>query len=123
MEKYSFPSVSDKLAGIFIDSTNQIWAVSNWGMDMLFRLNKTTDEFEPFSLYVFNKNFNPGGLVAIEDSEKRMWIGTWEDGILEVDKSTGQIRRHLNPELGGGKSKSYPFYDGICSGLSSDRLG
>ena len=103
VEKYSFPPVSDRLSAVFIDSTNQIWALSNWGEYMLFRLNKTTDEFEPFTLYSSNREFNPGGLVVIEDCEKRMWIGTWEEGVLEIDRVTGRVTRHLNPELGGQK--------------------
>ncbi|MBA3665104.1 MAG: SpoIIE family protein phosphatase [Bacteroidetes bacterium] len=40
-------------------------------------------------------------LCITQESENIFWIGTWGEGIIRFDRSTGKSTKHLSKELGG----------------------
>lgn len=97
LEQFDFPLCSNNVADVYVDASNQVWALTNWGTPILSRLNKTTDTFEEFVLQSNGRKLSEGGLVLFEDSDKRFWFGTWTDGLYEIDRITGHVTRHLAP--------------------------
>ena len=97
LDYFSMSDSRDLVAGVYVDKANQVWTVTNWGTVPLYRLNKATDVFEPFPLQYGGTVFNDGGLALIEDSDQRLWMGTWMSGLLEIDRLTGRVTRHLTP--------------------------
>lgn len=96
LEQFGFPDCGDNISTVYVDNSNQVWALTNWGSPILSRLNKTTDTFEEYVLMDNGRKLSDGGLVLLEDSEQRFWLGTWTDGLYEIDRITGHVTRHLS---------------------------
>ena len=95
MKNFSFPDCDGNIASVYVDKSNQVWAVTNWGTPVLSRLNKNKDGFEAFPLHCGGESVTEGGLVLFEDSRQRFWMGTWTSGLYEIDRGTGYVVRHL----------------------------
>ncbi|WP_353960244.1 two-component regulator propeller domain-containing protein, partial [Klebsiella pneumoniae] len=89
LEQFGFPDCGDNISTVYVDNSNQVWALTNWGSPILSRLNTTTDTFEEYVLMDNGRKLSEGGLVLLEDSEQRFWLGTWTDGLYEIDRITG----------------------------------
>jgi len=85
----------DAVAEVLVDHSNQIWTITNWGGPYVQRLNRLHDRFEPVKL---NYNGYYGGLRMLETSDGRIWLGTWEEGLLLMH-SDGRLEQVLNPKL------------------------
>lgn len=101
LRNYPFSHIGGKLSTIYVDRSNQVWALTNWGSPVLSRLNKSSDEFAAFPLNLTEGSLS-GGLVLLEDSAKRFWLGSWTDGLYEIDRMTGNASRCLPSSLEGG---------------------
>lgn len=101
LEQFLFPECNDEIADVYVDRSNQVWALTNWGSPVLYRLNKATDEFEPFLIKEKGGFIEKGGLALLEDSESRFWMGSWDSGLYEIDRITGQAKCHLSPSAAG----------------------
>ena len=99
LKNFSFPDCNGNIASVYVDKSNQVWAVTNWGTPVLSRLNKSKDSFEVFSLHCGGEYLTEGGLVLFEDSGQRFWMGTWSSGLYEIDRGTGYVTRHLTPSI------------------------
>ena len=98
--QYEFPEINNMIASICIDSENQIWAVTNWGPNSLFKLNKVKDAFEPVIFTYDKPQYNSFALAMFEDSYQNLWIGSWESGLQKIDKYTGKVKVYLHPNEG-----------------------
>lgn len=99
LDSFDFSSCDGNVAIVYADNANQIWALTNWGTPVLYRLNKTTYSFNEFPMFLNGKKMDVGGLALFEDSRMRFWLGTWTDGLYEVDRQTGNVVMHLDPVL------------------------
>ena len=81
------------VAEVFIDNDNQIWAITNWGSLPVQRLNRLHDKFEPVSL---DYDGNYGGLRMLQTRDGRIWIGSWEEGLLLMHDD-GRLEQVLAP--------------------------
>ena len=97
-DNFEFPLCSNDIASVYVDRSNQIWAVTNWGEPVLSVLNKTKDMFEEFNMICDGSKIYKGGLVLLEDSRHRFWMASWTDGLYEIDRITGHVVRHLIPD-------------------------
>ena len=97
-DNFEFPLCSNDIASVYVDRSNQIWAVTNWGRAVLSVLNKTKDMFEEFNMICDGSKIYKGGLVLLEDSRHRFWMASWTDGLYEIDRITGHVVRHLIPD-------------------------
>ena len=59
------------------------------------RLNRLHDRFEPVSI---SYEGNSGGLRMLQTRDGRIWIGTWENGLLLMH-GDGRLEQVLNPTL------------------------
>ena len=78
---------------VFIDGNNQIWTITNWGSPAVQRLNRLHDRFEPVSL-TYDGNYS--GLKMLQTRDGRVWIGSWEEGLLLMH-GDGRLEQVLNP--------------------------
>ena len=81
------------VAEVFVDSDNQIWAITNWGNPPIQRLNRLHDRFEPVNL---GYDGNYSGLRMLQTRDGRMWIGSWEEGLLLMH-GDGRLEQVLDP--------------------------
>ena len=100
LKNYPFSDFEGKLSTVYVDKSNQVWALTNWGSPVLSKLNKSKDEFSGFVLH--DDVEVSGGLVLMEDSDKRFWLGSWDEGLFEIDRLTGKVRRSLPSTVSGG---------------------
>ena len=99
---YEFSSTSGYIIDMLVDSDNKVWAITNQGKSSLYRLNKSTDEFEPIEVINDDKSKNSKALVMFEDSERNMWIGSWECGLQKFDPYTGKAITCISSVQGKG---------------------
>lgn len=95
LKRFPLENIQGKLSSVYVDSSNQVWALTNWGSPVIYKLNKSNDAFEPFDLYFRQCPPASGGLVLMEDSSKRFWLGSWEDGLYEIDRVTGNAHLRI----------------------------
>lgn len=92
---YDFKETSGSVAQVLIDNSNQVWTVTNWGTPVVHRLNRLHNRFEAVNLD-FAENYN--SLRMLQTKDGRLWLGTWESGLLQLH-SDGRVERVLNPKL------------------------
>lgn len=100
LKRYDFPDSGNNIASVYVDKANQVWTLTKWAPPALCRLNKASDDFEPFPLQYKGRPIESLGLAMLEDSDQRFWIGTWESGLYEVDRVTGHVKMHLGSSRG-----------------------
>ena len=92
---YDFKETSGSVAQVLIDNSNQVWTVTNWGTPVVHRLNRLHNRFEAVNLD-FAENYN--SLRMLQTKDGRLWLGTWESGLLQLH-SDGRVEQVLNPKL------------------------
>ena len=90
---YDFKAWGGAVARIFVDADNQIWAVTNWGEPAVSRLNRLHDQFEPA---LPNGSYQQGALCMLQTRDGRLWIGSWEQGLLLLH-SDGHLEQMFLP--------------------------
>ncbi len=81
LEQYEFTACVGFVPGLCIDNENWVWAVTNQGDRYIYKLNKAENKFEPFELKYEEKRYKSPSIVAFEDTEHNLWLGTWGDGL------------------------------------------
>ncbi len=94
------------------DKDGYIWIGTNEGI--LNRYDRKTDTFKHFRIkittkklavldntyylypLVFSRNNNQTITTIAEDGDDYLWIGTWGDGLIHLDKNTGEIAHYFN---------------------------
>lgn len=98
LEQYEFRDNQGVITYTMIDNENQVWVISNYGKNPIFKLNKAENNFEPFPIKNLRANETAHGLTLFEDTNHQLWVGTWESGLLQVDKYSGAASVHLHPK-------------------------
>lgn len=83
---------------LFIDSYKTLWCVVEGGESFLYRLDEETDTFSPY--VVTSKNGSYQRLSATylyEDSNRVLWIGTWNAGIYKLNRAAHELTSVLLP--------------------------
>ena len=113
---YSLPQCGEQVAQVFIDNANQVWTVSNTGGQCVSRLNRLHDRFEPVALS-FPDNYS--ALRMLQTRDGRLWIGSWENGLLLMH-SDGRLEQVLSPATAKVGSHIHTLYEqtdeSICIG-------
>ena len=97
LEQYEFTACVGFVPGLCIDNENWVWAVTNQGDRYIYKLNKAENKFEPFELKYEEKRYKSPSIVAFEDTEHNLWLGTWGDGLQKIDRYSGQVTIYLHP--------------------------
>lgn len=100
--QYDFQQTSGVVQAVYVDSKQKVWAISSQENKILFFLDNIDNQFKPFSLYrKGSEEFVPKSLTMYEDSFGRFFLGTWDEGLLEVNKQSGQVKSFLEPMVDG----------------------
>ena len=91
---YDLKAAGNAVAQVLIDNSNQVWTVTNWGEPVVQKLNRLHDQFEPVSL---NYKDVPGSLRMLQTKDGRLWLGTWEHGLLLMHND-GTLEPVLDPQ-------------------------
>ena len=94
-KQYQLNKSYNGAAQVFIDNANQIWTTTNWGKPFVQRLNRLHDRFEPVEL-TYSQDYN--GLRMLQTHDGRIWLGTWEEGLLLMH-ADGRLEQVLSPTL------------------------
>ncbi len=115
---YSLKADFNGAAQVMIDNVNQIWTITNWGGPAIQRLNRLHDRFEPVSI---SYEGNSGGLRMLQTRDGRIWIGTWENGLLLMH-GDGRLEQVLNPTLTRAGYHIHTLYerDDNCLSIGCD---
>ena len=119
---YDINEIQNAVAQVLVDNSNQVWAVTNWATPSVYRLNRLHNQFEPVSLS-FPSMYN--SLRMLQTKDGRMWLGTWEQGLLLMH-SDGRVEQVLNPQsskVGWHIHTLYEQTDGnICIGCDDGMI-
>ena len=94
-KQYQLNKSHNGAAQVFIDNANQVWTTTNWGKPFVQRLNRLHDRFEPVEL-TYSQDYN--GLRMLQTHDGRIWLGTWEEGLLLMH-ADGRLEQVLSPTL------------------------
>ena len=119
---YDINEIQNAVAQVLVDNSNQVWAVTNLATPSVYRLNRLHNQFEPVSLS-FPSMYN--SLRMLQTKDGRMWLGTWEQGLLLMH-SDGRVEQVLNPQsskVGWHIHTMYEQTDGnICIGCDDGMI-
>ena len=88
----------NRVAQVFVDSSNQIWALTAWdSRGGIFLYDKASRRFE---VYKLNGNWSPAVYCMAETGDGTLWLGTWNNGIVAFDRS-GTVKANC---LGQGQT-------------------
>ena len=96
---YGMRSWKGKVCCTLVDVNNQIWALTSQsvqGGNMLARLNKSTNRFEPFRLK--DSNLTLEGMAMLANPDGSILVGTWEDGLYQVN-ADGTVRLLISASI------------------------
>lgn len=93
---YHFAANKDNISQVFVDSRNQIFAITNWGKYSIYKLNKATNCFIPLNTH----GGNYGSLAITKAYDGSILLGTWENGLCRINDD-GSIETLLSPSLSG----------------------
>ncbi len=97
LKKFTFEGTSDYVDKVFVDSDNLVWAALREKGKRLARLNKASGSFEYVSLKYDDPRGDDDILTIFEDSSRKLWLGTWLNGVQEFDKHSGEVRTYFDP--------------------------
>ena len=81
-----------RIGQVYVDSKNQVWAVTAWQNNGLWLFNRSKKSFEPF---LIDKQKTPNGMAMTETSDGQLWLGTWTDGLISFDREGRSLSRRL----------------------------
>lgn len=90
---YNFDDTSGMVSQVFVDNSNQVWALSNTDREPVHKLNRLHDRFEPVGLK-YDRHYN--SLTMLQTNDGRLWLGSWEEGLLLIH-SDGRVEQMLSP--------------------------
>ena len=83
MKSYLLRDCGGMVNQVYVDASNQIWAVCNQGLGGLWRLNKTNNTFEPANI-VNSAEAPQDPSSMLQTSDGRRWVATWEHGLWQL---------------------------------------
>lgn len=87
------------LTCLYRDRSNDIWASVNNTRHQIYKLNKSTDSFEPAFPGVEQSTLKKlSSYSMVEDMFGTLWLGTWNNGLYALDKKKGIKGHYLHTE-------------------------
>ena len=93
---YRFNANKGNISQVFVDGSNQIYAISNWGKYTVYKLNKATNVFVPLN----TSGADYGALAITKAYDGSILLGTWENGLCRINDD-GSFETLLNPSISG----------------------
>lgn len=93
----------DYINFLFVDQANQVWAAPKTHQSPLIYFNRSEKCFRIFDLKPQGEYRKDISIYKIfEDSQRNLWLGTWDKGLCKLDKKERTITKYLSPEMPGG---------------------
>ena len=122
VKNYPFKEIDGFISQVYIDRDNQIWTVTNRGEPVIEKLNRLHDRFEPLPLK-FDGAYH--ALRMLQTRDGRLWIGTWESGLLLMHDD-GRLEQVLSPAVAKTGTHIHTLFersdDCICIGCDDGFL-
>lgn len=84
VQSYPLTDCGGMVNSVYVDTDNQVWALSSRGLGGLWRLNKQEDTFEPAQ--IDDAAAMPTDATCmLQTSDGNRWIGTWEHGLWQLN--------------------------------------
>lgn len=94
---YDFSAADGVVASVFVDSSNQVWALARKGKSHAFRLNRANSTFEPVSM---SDGLDADGMCIAQAQDGSLLFGTWSNGVIVLHPD-GNVSQLLNPQEHG----------------------
>lgn len=92
---------SNFIYSLFIDSEDNIWASARTLADPLYLFDKQKRQFLPYSFTPTPSSF----IYAINEyPQGNLWLGSWEDGLYQLNTKSGNVKTYLSPKKEKGIS-------------------
>jgi len=89
----------DNVNYVYVDRSNQVWVAPKPPLNALITFDRSKNCFHNFE-------FKESKIITVykifEDSQRNMWLGTWDKGICRLDRKSKNITKFLSPESSGG---------------------
>jgi ligand-binding sensor domain-containing protein len=80
--------LSNHISYLLSDSNQQLWLCTREG---LWTYSQNTNTFKKITNEAAGSTYPANCLYAFESQDKKMWVGTSQNGLLQVDKITGIV--------------------------------
>lgn len=92
LDRYPMKAIEGRVSRILVDEGNQVWAITNWAVPALWRLDKAKNRFVPMAVKGISHE-DIRGLAMAEDAGGKIWIGTWDKGLVAIDRNGNSTDR------------------------------
>jgi len=114
-EKFS-ATLSGVFTSIALDLENSCLWLTGWNKELI-RFNYKTFESNTYNI---TPNGNSKGYSLLNDSNGKLWIGTWGNGVFQFDKINKQIKKiNIQPLIGKYSNADYD----VIRGVFEDEVG
>lgn len=79
-----------QVAMVYVDSRNQVWGLTSYDNPGIWRFDKSAGRFRKTG-----EGLNVEARVMCETTDGKLWVATWNDGLLCKEGADGKIRRYL----------------------------
>ena len=74
----------NRVAQVFVDSSNQIWALTAWDLNGgVYLFDKASRRF---GIYRLNGEWSPAAYCMAQTGDGTLWLGTWNSGLVAFDR-------------------------------------
>lgn len=89
----------DNVNCVYVDRSNQVWAAPKAPLNALITFDRSKNCFHT---YDFKGSKEISVYKIFEDSQRNIWLGTWDKGICRLNKKERIVTKYLSPEVSGG---------------------
>lgn len=85
---FAFPTSKGSVKPVYIDNTNQVWAIPTAGNNHLFKLQPLAGRFTrvPMATEI-------DATCMTQTTDGRLWLGTWDEGLWELRPDGTTVQR------------------------------
>jgi Signal transduction histidine kinase len=95
--------ICDMINYVYADRENRIWIAPKSPNSPLLLLNRQSKSFVAVPLKITAPTVRLFTIYSIfEDSKKNLWLGTWDQGLCKLDRSSYKADFYLSPQKPGG---------------------
>jgi ligand-binding sensor domain-containing protein/serine phosphatase RsbU (regulator of sigma subunit) len=94
LSSFNFETENKNIYSFCDESANNVWV---GGLKLLKLINLKTGAVQDYSSKVKENTV----LSICKENDNILWIGTWGNGLIRIDRETGQTKSLLSPKLGG----------------------
>lgn len=96
LKQYKLTHSQGNIYSVLVDFSNNIWLA---GQSSTYLLNKVSSSFD---VYTDQHGKAIYSTALFEDSSHNLWIGTWENGLLKINRNKELLTTYLSPSQKNG---------------------